>query len=211
MPFRLPTNDEKAGYVRHQFDRIARKYDLTNDAISIGMHRLWKREAIASLSIKADGKYLDVCCGTGDLSLLLARKLSSGGSVVGLDFSEQMLEAAKRRETGKAHRKLHGKIEWMIGDAQNLPFPDDSFEGAINSFGLRNLTDLQAGINEMSRVVRPGGHVVNLDLGHSQIPLFSPLFRFYFRNVVPLIGQFLQNDKSAYTYLPESLNTYPRP
>jgi demethylmenaquinone methyltransferase/2-methoxy-6-polyprenyl-1,4-benzoquinol methylase len=122
-----------------------------------------------------------------------------------------MLEVAKERAHHKAHMRFHGEVEFVQGDAQHLPFADHSFDGAIISFGLRNLTDLQSGLDEMARVVRPGGRVLNLDLGHSTVPLFSPLFKVYFRQVVPVIGRLLQNDAKAYTYLPESLNTYPKP
>jgi demethylmenaquinone methyltransferase / 2-methoxy-6-polyprenyl-1,4-benzoquinol methylase len=211
MPFHLPTSEDKAEYVQHQFNRIARGYDLANDAISIGMHRIWKRTAVDILNPKPDGEYLDVCCGTGDLTLMIARHLGAQGKVVGLDFSEKMLAVAQERAHGKAHMRSHGAVEFVQGDAQDLPFSNGSFDGAIISFGLRNLTDLQRGLDQMTRVVRPGGHVINLDLGHSTIPLFSPLFKVYFRQIVPVMGRLLQNDEKAYTYLPESLNTYPKP
>lgn len=237
MPFQLPTCEEKAAYVQQQFDRIARGYDVTNDAISMGMHRSWKARALDELTGKrattpgstaagstaaganvtagargGDGNYLDVCCGTGDLALCLAARLSASGRVTGLDFSEQMLKVAARREAqGRSANAFSSQIGWVQGDAQNLPFDNDVFDGAVISFGLRNLTNLQAGLNEMARVVRPGGRVVNLDLGHSKTPVFAPMFKMYFRHVVPIIGQVLQNDRSAYTYLPESLNTYPTP
>jgi demethylmenaquinone methyltransferase/2-methoxy-6-polyprenyl-1,4-benzoquinol methylase len=102
-------------------------------------------------------------------------------------------------------------IDWIQGDAQNLPFPDNTFDGAIISFGLRNLTDLQRGLDEMSRVVKPGGRVVNLDVGHPTLPLFTQAFNAWFSIVVPVIGLVLQNDRKAYTYLPESAKAYPKP
>lgn len=211
MPFQLPTKEEKAEYVLKQFDRIAAGYDLTNDAISMGMHRSWKAHAVQELCLGAGTNFLDVCCGTGDLALRIADHVAtrSGAHVTGLDFSPNMLEVAARRlAQGKV---TSDKLTWIRGDAQNLPFPDDTFDGAIVSFGLRNLTDLQQGLNELARVVKPGGKVINLDLGHSEIPLFSNLFAFYFSHVVPIIGTALQKDRSAYTYLPESLSTYPKP
>jgi len=209
MPFRLPTEEEKADYVLAQFDRIAQRYDLTNDAISLGMHRFWKSVAVEKLALDQTGSYLDVCCGTGDLSLIIARRLASTGKVVGLDFSPNMLAVAQRRAAGA--KNVPAQLQWIRGDAQQLPFADATFDGAMISFGLRNLTDLQRGISEMARVVKPGGHVINLDLGHSTVPFFSPLFQFYFSTIVPVIGMVLQNDKQAYTYLPESLSTYPKP
>jgi demethylmenaquinone methyltransferase / 2-methoxy-6-polyprenyl-1,4-benzoquinol methylase len=132
--------------------------------------------------------------------------------VTGFDFSSNMLAVAQDR--GR-RAKLAGKavcdLQWQCGDAQNLPFDSASFNGALISFGLRNLTDLEAGLAQMRRVVRPGGKVINLDLGDPNLPLFTPAFNLYFRHVVPIIGQVLQNDRQAYTYLPESRNTYPKP
>jgi len=209
MSFQLPTTDQKRDYVLRQFDRIAFRYDLANDVISFGMHRLWKDRALKVLQVKKGGTYLDVCCGTGDLALKLAKLVGNKGKVVGVDFSPKMLETARVRSIS---RDLDSAaIEWLEGDAQNLPFEDGTFDGAIISFGLRNLTDLPRGLFEMARVVKPRGRVVNLDLGHPTMPIFTPLYFAFFRHVVPLIGQIIQNDKTAYTYLPTSLDTYPKP
>jgi demethylmenaquinone methyltransferase/2-methoxy-6-polyprenyl-1,4-benzoquinol methylase len=239
--FRLPTSSEKAGYVLDQFDRIARRYDLTNDAISMGMHRLWKKRAVDELDCLPNGSYLDVCCGTGDLALRIAERLGPQGMVTGVDFSGGMLEVAKRREVGLAEMETKPisvqfqqrprdktenarqqgesgegeaearRFEWVQGDAQNLPFGNGEFDGAIISFGLRNLTDLQRGLDEMARVVKPGGRVLNLDVGHTTLPLFKQAFDLWFSAVVPVIGSVLQNDRKAYTYLPESAKAYPKP
>lgn len=209
MSFRLPNAEEKFSYVHDQFERIAKRYDLTNDVISIGMHRSWKARAVKELVQSRSDKYLDVCSGTGDLALAIVQQLSHEGSVVGLDFSANMLDVARSR--AKNLPSSSGKLEFVQGDAQKLPFAANSFDGAIISFGLRNLTDLQAGLNEMARVVAPGGKVVNLDLGHPTNPIFAPMFSIFFRHVVPIIGAILQQDRQAYTYLPESRNTYPKP
>jgi demethylmenaquinone methyltransferase/2-methoxy-6-polyprenyl-1,4-benzoquinol methylase len=217
MPFQLPTQEQKAEYVREQFNRIAARYDLANDAISFGMHRLWKARAVHELCQPGGDSFLDVCCGTGDLALTISRYLRRSGQVTGIDFSQNMLDVADQRSKKEEEntgaraslRKLN--IQWLRGDAQNLPCQDNTFDGAIISFGLRNLTDLPRGISEMCRVVKGGGRVVNLDLGHSTVPLFAPLFRFYFSCIVPIIGELLQGDRQAYTYLPQSLTTYPKP
>lgn len=221
MPFQLPTQEEKHDYVHEQFERIAERYDLTNDAISLGLHRTWKKLAVDLLLAgsapkvteeRLAGRYLDVCCGTGDLAIRVAERLKPEGEVVGLDFSGGMLSVAKTRSARlKNGKQSTCKISWIEGDALHLPFPDNSFDGAIISFGLRNLIDLQGGLAEMARVVKPGGVVVNLDLGRPQGILFKPAFSLFFRWVVPIIGLVLQNDKKAYTYLPESMNTYPEP
>jgi len=291
--FQLPTKDAKSDYVLKQFDRIARKYDLANDLISLGMHRLWKARAIYELvgasacfsctgcsgaGSSADGskhentgeaqhgahehnsksancpgearspfeksskastaaqaacngsdpalaaamemieealknkgprKYLDVCTGTGDLALEMFGRLGGYGEVCGLDFSPEMLSVARQRCARAFGDKA--QLKWVQGDAQHLPFEDNSFDGAIISFGLRNLTDLQKGLNEMARVVKPGGRVVNLDLGQPDMPIFTPLFLFFFDQIVPIIGELIQNDRQAYTYLPESRKSYPHP
>jgi demethylmenaquinone methyltransferase / 2-methoxy-6-polyprenyl-1,4-benzoquinol methylase len=220
MSFQLPTKEEKHDYCLEQFERIAKGYDLSNDVISLGMHRAWKLRAVQELlGARQSGKFLDVCCGTGDLALTIAKQLKPGSTVTGLDFAQNMLDLAKVREDKFARRQERAndtslknvQLNWVRGDAQNLPFAQNSFDGAIVSFGLRNLTDLQKGIDEMARVVKPGGYVINLDLGHCEMPLFAPIFSFYFSKMVPVIGGILQNDKKAYTYLPQSLTTYPRP
>lgn len=195
-----------------QFDRIAQRYDLANDLISLGMHRLWKHAALRSLNIKPDGRYLDVCTGTGDLALTLAKWPGFAGQIVGLDFSSGMLQVASERlARERQSAKISCNLEWIQGDALNLRLPDNSFDGAIISFGLRNLSDYLGGLSEMARVVKPGGYVVNLDLGRPSLPVFTPLFYFFFDNIVPLIGEIVQQDRQAYTYLPESRKLYPEP
>jgi demethylmenaquinone methyltransferase/2-methoxy-6-polyprenyl-1,4-benzoquinol methylase len=212
MTFQLPSANDKAEYVLRQFDRIAANYDLTNDLISLCLHRLWKRRAIEALALKPGGIYLDVCCGTGDLALAIALRLSNSGRVVGIDFSQNMLDLAKRRsEAIAASRADLAKIDWLKGDAEHLPFADRSFDGAIISFGLRNLTSLKQGLSEMARVVKSNGTVVNLDLGHPKAPIFTPIYHLYFEKFVPLIGDLVAGDRSAYTYLPSSLKAYPKP
>lgn len=212
--FKLPTTEEKADYVQNQFDRIARKYDLANDVISMGMHRFWKDQAIRELLGTQSGHYLDVCCGTGDLALTIASRQSFSGQVTGIDFSSEMLAVARSRESSIRRNTPNDKLsplEWIQGDALQLPFPDNSFDGAIVSFGLRNLTNYQGGIDEMARVVKPGGQVINLDLGQPTMPVFTPFYLFYFHNIVPIIGEIIQGDRAAYTYLPESRKNYPAP
>lgn len=212
MSFRLPTSQEKKSYVLSQFERIAFRYDLANDVISMGMHRLWKRTATEQVITSSTGNYLDVCCGSGDLTLLLAGKLQAGATVTGVDFSGNMLAVARQRQE-KARQKsaIRASISWQQADAQDLPFAANTFDGAIISFGLRNLTDFSRGLQEMARVLKLGGKLVNLDVGHPTLPVYSQLYNFYFGNVVPWLGELIQNDRQAYTYLPESAKAFPKP
>lgn len=211
LSFHFPLPESKSSYVLDQFERIAGRYDLANDLISFGMHRLWKNRAVEALAIRKNGSYLDVCCGTGDITLRVAKRLKGSGLVVGLDFAESMLQLAKQRtDQSSASQWKNEQIVWTRGDAEKLPFAENAFDGAIISFGLRNLSDYRKGIAEMARVVKPGGKVVNLDLGHPNKAIFTPLYYFFFRRIVPIIGQLIQNDRAAYTYLPASLDVYPK-
>jgi demethylmenaquinone methyltransferase / 2-methoxy-6-polyprenyl-1,4-benzoquinol methylase len=210
VTFQLPGKEEKADYVLRQFDRIAAKYDLANDLLSLGMHRRWKRRAAEELVRQSpDGSFLDVCTGTGDLALIIARRKGFRGTVIGLDFSPHMLCVGRQRSTRL--RSAAGSLSFQEGNAERLPFPDNCFDGAIISFGLRNLTDLSTGIREMSRVVKAGGRVVSLDLGKPELPVFTPLFYFFFEEIVPLIGRWITQDAEAYNYLPASGRQYPHP
>lgn len=210
--FKLPTTEEKFDYVHRQFERVAARYDLANDVISMGMHRLWKRQAVSKLSLEPGKEYLDICCGTGDLALFLAETGGADVRVTGLDFSANMLSIARQREV--ARRRQNNKLAsltWVEGDALHLPFADDSFSGSIISFGLRNLIDYPKSIKEMCRVVKPQGKVVILDLGRATLPIFKEVFHLYFRYLVPVLGEIIQGDRQSYTYLPESIKFYPQP
>lgn len=210
--FKLPSTEEKFDYVHRQFERIAARYDLANDVISMGMHRFWKMQALDLLDIKPGCDYLDICCGTGDLALLLAARRGADISVTGLDFSANMLNVARQREiSSRRQKKALAPLTWIEGDALHLPFPDKSFAGSIISFGLRNLTDYAGSIKEMYRVVKPEGKVVVLDLGRATLPVFKEIFHLYFRYLVPVIGEIIQGDRQSYTYLPESMKFYPKP
>jgi demethylmenaquinone methyltransferase/2-methoxy-6-polyprenyl-1,4-benzoquinol methylase len=190
----------KADFVQQMFDRIAPSYDGLNDCISLGMHRGWKRRACAALKLPRGGQVLDVCTGTGDLTPVLRKHVGPDGKVVGLDFSANMLSKAKDRFPWVA--------EFLQGDALALPFEANRFDGAIVSFGLRNVTDVPQALAEMARVVKPGGWVVNLDT--SPTPKL-PGYWFYFSKVVPFLGGLLALDKEAYAYLAESTRRFYTP
>jgi demethylmenaquinone methyltransferase / 2-methoxy-6-polyprenyl-1,4-benzoquinol methylase len=192
--------------VRGMFDRIAGVYDVMNTAMTAGMHHRWRERAAAMAELEPGGSALDVCCGTGDLALQLARRVGPEGEVVGCDFSERMLELAR----AKADRDGASGIRFEWADALELPYPDASFDAATIGFGARNLADLDRGLAELRRVVRPGGRLVILEITQPTRPPLSGFFSLWFDRIVPLLGTFA-GDRSAYTYLPESVKRFPSP
>lgn len=183
------------------FDRIAGTYDRLNDWISLGFHKSWKRLACQKLRLQPGGRVLDVCTGTGDLISYLLPHIE-GGRVDGLDFSEKMLALARERF------KEFPQVQLTQGDALALPFDDNTFDGAIISFGLRNVVDIPKALAEMHRVIRPGGWMVNLDT--SPQPLL-PGMKLYFSKIMPLIGGLLAQDQQAYQYLSTSTDSFLTP
>jgi demethylmenaquinone methyltransferase / 2-methoxy-6-polyprenyl-1,4-benzoquinol methylase len=182
--------------VRRMFDRIAPVYDAMNRLMTAGLDRRWRRETAASVVGPGD-EVLDVCCGTGDLALAAAE---AGGVVTGLDFSEPMLERARAKAP---------EVEWVSADALALPFADGSFDAVTIGFGLRNLATAESGLEEMRRVLRPGGRVAILEITRPR-GLLSPFYRFWFDGVIPLAGKLLPGG-SAYSYLPASVRRFPNP
>jgi demethylmenaquinone methyltransferase/2-methoxy-6-polyprenyl-1,4-benzoquinol methylase len=192
----------KAVQVEQMFDRIAGKYDLLNDWISMGFHKQWKRVACQKLHLAPGGKALDICTGTGDLINYLLPLVGPQGTVDGLDFSENMLAIARQRHQNTPNVSL------TQGDALQLPYPDNSFNAAIISFGLRNVTNIPQALQEMNRVLKPGGWMVNLDTAPKP---FLPGMRFYFSKIMPLIGGALARDSQAYQYLSNSTQHFLTP
>ena len=182
--------------VRSMFDRIAPVYDAMNHVMTAGLDRRWRRSTVAAV-VRPGDRVLDACCGTGDLAIAAA---AAGGKVTGVDFSKPMLERAR----GKAP-----EIEWIEGDALALPFEDGSFDAATVGFGVRNLSDLEAGLRELRRVLRPGGRVAILEITRPQ-GLLAPFYRFWFDGVIPVAGKVLPGG-SAYAYLPASVKRFPDP
>ena len=187
----LPADD-----VRGMFDRIAPVYDVMNRLMTAGLDRRWRKLAAREVVWPGD-RVLDACCGTGDLAIEAERR---GGRVVGLDFSEEMLIRARRKS---------GTIEWVQGDALALPFADGEFDAVTVGFGVRNLSDLEAGLREAARVLRPGGKIAVLEITRPR-GLLRPFFRLWFDVLVPLAGKILPGGK-AYTYLPASVRRFPGP
>jgi demethylmenaquinone methyltransferase/2-methoxy-6-polyprenyl-1,4-benzoquinol methylase len=178
------------------FDRISPVYDVMNHAMTAGLDRRWRRLAAETVVGPGDA-VLDACCGTGDLAIAAER---AGGRVTGLDFSEQMLVRAR----GKSD-----SVEWVLGDVTALPFDDASFDAVTVGFGIRNVPDLEAGLAELARVVRPGGRVACLEITRPE-GMLKPFFRLWFDGLVPLAGKILPGGR-AYSYLPASVRRFPGP
>ena len=195
------TGTLEEGQVRAMFDRIARVYDLMNSVMTAGLHHRWRERAADLAQLRPGGSALDVASGTGDLAVELARRVGSSGTVVGSDFSEAMLERARQKS---------GDVRWEWANALELPYPDGGFDAATVGFGARNFSDLDRGLAEMARVVRPGGRVVVLEITTPQRPPLSTFFSVWFDRVIPALGR-IAGDPDAYAYLPSSVKRFPAP
>jgi demethylmenaquinone methyltransferase/2-methoxy-6-polyprenyl-1,4-benzoquinol methylase len=194
----------EAVQVRAMFDRVAGVYDLLNTVMSAGLHHRWRARAVELARVGPGSRVLDIATGTGDLAIALARQVSPGGEVIGSDFSEAMLERARRKN--QCPQSL--RLEW--GDALDLSYPDASFDAATVGFGARNFADLARGLREMRRVVRPGGRVVVLEFTTPTRPPLSIFYGVWFDRIVPVLGR-IAGDPDAYTYLPSSVKRFPGP
>jgi demethylmenaquinone methyltransferase/2-methoxy-6-polyprenyl-1,4-benzoquinol methylase len=188
------------------FDRIAGRYDAMNSVMTAGMHHRWRERAADRAELSAGDSALDVCCGTGDLALELARRVAPGGNVVGCDFSEPMLDLARE----KASERAPGGVRFEWADALQLPYDDGRFNAVTVGFGVRNLADLDRGLREMTRVLRPGGRLVILEITQPSRPPLSTFYSLWFDRIVPILGA-LAGDSGAYSYLPESVRGFPDP
>ncbi len=207
----VPSAAPKQGAERHSqvqtiFSEIAPRYDLLNHVLSLNIDRSWRKKAVNRLRWEdsPSGVYLDACSGTFDLALELARRGGFSGRVVASDFAQPMLVQG-------ANKILRHPIEAVCGDSQRLPFPDDTFSGATVGFGVRNLSQLSAGLADLRRVLEPGSRLVVLEFTVPPNPLMRAGYLFYFRHVLPVVGRIVSGHPWAYTYLPESVKEFPGP
>jgi len=200
------SEDEFSSQVRGMFDRIAGVYDLVNTVMTAGLHHAWRERAADRAELRPGDAALDLCCGTGDLALELRERVGAGGRVVGADFSERMLELAQNKAADRGLADV--TFEWA--DALELPYSDASFDAVTVGFGVRNLADVGAGIREMTRILKPGGRCVILEITQPQKPPLSTFFKVWFNRIVPVIGR-VAGDSDAYSYLPESVRSFPPP
>lgn len=206
----LSYDEERAPKVREMFSRLAARYDLVNDVMSFGMHRVWKRRTVR-LGLAKRGslsRWLDLCCGTGDMAFLAERFASrpqmAGVQIVGCDFTLPMLSVARNRE-----RREGLRAEFVQGDALKLPFPDGAFDVITVGYGLRNIADPKAALVEMRRVLAPGGRCVILDFGKPRSAVPAALYNAFLRTMMPFVGWLFHRDPETYLYIPESLAKYP--
>jgi len=196
------------GWVREMFNSIAHRYDRMNSLMTLGLDRSWRRFTARRSELKPGRCGLDLCCGTGMLARELASFVGPSGRLVGLDFSQKMLDVAAKN---LGRFELRDNIRLVCGQAMALPFRDDTFDCATVGWGLRNLPDIYTGLQEMTRVVKPGGKVVSLDVAQPGIPGFRHVYWLYFSRIIPAMGRFFTGNREAYQYLYDSAQAFLRP
>ncbi len=197
---------EKKQRVGRVFDSVAERYDIMNDVMSFGIHRLWKWLAIHLATVRPGQRVLDLAAGTGDLARRLARLVGEEGEVVAADINAAMLGRGRQRLTDEG---IVGNIRYVQADAEHLPFPDDSFDCATMAFGLRNVTHKEAALASLRRVLKPGGQLLILEFSTPRLPLLSKAYDFYSFNILPRMGKLIVDDADSYRYLAESIRMHP--
>ena len=197
-------DEQFSGQVNSMFDRISGVYDRMNRVMTAGLDQSWRARAAERARLEPGQRALDLCCGTGDLALMLAERVGPSGKVTGADFSRPMLEIAGQKAAGDGVPQV--EFEWA--DALDLPYEDETFDALTIAFGARNLADLPKGLSEMHRVLKPGGRLAILEITQPRRQPLASFFGLWFDRIVPMLGKFA-GDSSAYTYLPESVRSFP--
>jgi len=200
--------EEKVQRTCLHFESVAKRYDFMNTLLSFGIHYLWKRAAIRMMKLKPGDRVLDVCGGTGDLSILARRAVGPDGQVVLFDINRAMILSGKTKPTNRSVRR---RLRYVQGNAEALSFPDNYFDAAMVGFGIRNVTRMERGFAEMHRVLKPGGKLMCLEFSKPTAPLFRFLYDIYSFKIMPFLGELLAGSRKAYTLLPESIRTFPMP
>lgn len=196
----------KVTSVSDMFQSIAPRYDVANDVLSFGTHRVWKKKAVSMMGICAGDVVVDLCTGTGDLAFRIARVVGDSGKVIGIDFVPGMLELAESKR--QAHPP-YPALEFVQGDAMNLDLPENIADGVSIAFGIRNVPDVGKCLSEIRRILKPRGTLMVLEFGQPFVPGFALLYRFYSRHLMPFVGGLLTGNKAAYEYLPETSAQFP--
>ena len=204
--FREVPESAKSGMVADVFHSVANKYDLMNDLMSLGVHRLWKRFTLDNSGVRTGNRVLDIAGGTGDLTAAFAARVGTTGQVVLADINDSMLTVGRAR---LADRGVAGNVEFVQADAESLPFPDDYFDCVSIAFGLRNVTHIDRALASMLRVLKPGGRVLVLEFSHPVLPGLNRLYDSYSFNVLPWLGRVIAKDEASYRYLAESIRKHP--
>ena len=198
--------DKKEGLVAGVFDSVAGKYDVMNDVMSFGIHRIWKKITLQHTGLKKGMRALDVAGGTGDLSMEMSKQVGPTGEVVMSDINAAMLEQGRRRLLDKG---IAGNVQFVEANAEELPFEDNSFDCVTIAFGLRNVTHQDRALSSMFRVLKPGGRLLVLEFSKPVVPGLNKLYDFYSFNVLPVMGKVIANDEASYRYLAESIRMHP--
>ena len=197
---------DKGRNVRQMFDDIAFRYDLLNRLLSFGIDRRWRRYAVSQLSIPKDGRVLDIATGTCDVALEVAKQTDPSVTIVGEDFTQGMLVQGQSKLKDSPYGE---RIMLVNAPCEEIPHPDATFDGITIAFGIRNVVDRQAGLQEMHRVLKPGGRAVILEFSNPKNKLFSKLYYLYFQKILPTLGGLISRKRSAYQYLPDSVIEFP--
>ena len=205
--FKRVAAEEKASMVRGVFDSVAEHYDIMNDLMSLGVHRIWKRIAVQLSNVRKGEHVLDLAGGTGDLTTLFEQRVGEEGNVVLADINAQMLRTGRNR---LIDRGLVGNVQYTQVNAECLPFADNSFDCVCIAFGLRNVTDKDAALRSMYRVLKPGGRAIVLEFSHPIDPVTEKVYDFYSFNLLPKIGKWVAKDEDSYRYLAESIRMHPK-
>jgi len=206
--FQRVPRERKTDQVLQHFNSVAQHYDFMNTLLSFGIHYLWKRCAIRMLNLAPNDDVLDVCGGTGDLAILAARHIGPDGRVIVYDINRAMIQAGLHKV---AHKDIEDRIRYVQGNAESISFPDRHFEAAMVGFGIRNVTNMIKGFEEMYRVLKPGGKMMCLEFSKPTFLPFRRLYDFYSFHIMPLLGELIAGSRKAYTHLPESIRMFPMP